>query len=32
MERHKGEIADKGLLRTAFLNANLGAEGQPWEV
>ena len=32
MERHQEEIVEKGLLRTAFLNARLGAEGQPWEV
>ena len=31
MERHKDEIVEKGLLRTAFLNARLGAEGQRWE-
>lgn len=31
MERHKEEIVEKGLLKTAFLNARLGDGGQAWE-
>ncbi|KAM0803203.1 hypothetical protein BDR22DRAFT_55676 [Usnea florida] len=31
METHRDEIVDKGLLKTAFLNAKLGPEGHPWE-
>lgn len=31
MEQHKDEIVEKNLLKTAFLNAQLGPEGHPWE-
>lgn len=31
MEKHKEEITEKGLLKTAFLNAKLGPEGHPFE-
>jgi len=31
MEKHKEEIIEKGLLKTAFLNAKLGPEGHPFE-
>lgn len=32
MEEHKSEIVDKKLLKIAFLNANLGPDGHPWET
>jgi NAD(P)-dependent dehydrogenase (short-subunit alcohol dehydrogenase family) len=31
MEKHAKEIKEKGLLRTKFLNANLGAPGHQFE-
>ena len=31
MEKHKEEMMSKGLIKTAYLFAKLGAEGHPWE-
>ena len=31
MEKHQYEIMEKGLLKTAWINAKLGPEGHPWE-
>ena len=32
MELHKEEIVERGLPKTAFLNAKLGPQGHPWEL
>lgn len=32
MEQHKDEIVENRLLNLAFLNAELGPEGHPWET
>ena len=31
MEKHQYEIMEKGLLKTALINAKLGPQGHPWE-
>ena len=32
MEEHKEEILEKGLIRLAFMGANSGNGGHPWEA